>query len=88
MEGVVDDWILGTLPWPFALAAVRAPAFVWFGERDTIVPRSHADTLTALLPHCQAFGCPDCGHFLAVAHWPQILEQATSAGAAGTPGRG
>jgi pimeloyl-ACP methyl ester carboxylesterase len=80
MEGFVDDWIISTLPWPFEIAGINVPTFVWFGERDQLVPRSAADTLAALLPDGQTFGCPDCGHFVPVAHWPQILEHVVSAG--------
>ena len=78
IEGYVDDWILGTLPWGFDLADVQAPSFVWFGEQDAVGAPIEA-ALTAALPYSSPFGCPDCRHYVPVAHWPQILEQVTTA---------
>jgi pimeloyl-ACP methyl ester carboxylesterase len=78
IEGVVDDWILNTRPWAFELAGVDRPVFVWFGEQDPLVARSHAETFAAELPHSESFGCSECRHYVPVAHWPQILEQVTS----------
>jgi pimeloyl-ACP methyl ester carboxylesterase len=78
-EGYVDDWILGTLPWGFDLADVQAPSFVWFGAQDALVPRSDAEALTGALRHSTPFGCPDCRHYVPVAHWPQILQQVMTA---------
>jgi pimeloyl-ACP methyl ester carboxylesterase len=77
-EGYVDDWIVSTLDWPFELSDVTAPSYVWFGERDRLVAPSHAGTLAAGLPHGHSVGCADCGHFVPIGHWPQILQQATS----------
>jgi pimeloyl-ACP methyl ester carboxylesterase len=77
-EGYVDDWIVSTLDWPFELSDVTAPSYVWFGERDDLVAPSHAHALTAGLPGGRSIGCADCGHFVPIAHWPQILRHATA----------
>lgn len=79
VEGYVDDWILRTIPWGFDLADIDVPVFVWFGEGDVIVPRSHADTLAASIPGSAAFGCADCRHYVPVGHWPEILDQIAAA---------
>jgi pimeloyl-ACP methyl ester carboxylesterase len=82
VEGYVDDWILDTVPWGFDLADIDVPVFVWFGEGDVIVPRSHADALAASIPASAAFGCPDCRHYVPVGHWPEILHQIATTAAA------
>jgi pimeloyl-ACP methyl ester carboxylesterase len=76
-DGYVDDSIAGICPWGFHLADVEVPVFNWFGEHDDVVGRHHAEQLAAQIPHCQSFGCPDCDHFVPIAHWPQILTQLT-----------
>jgi pimeloyl-ACP methyl ester carboxylesterase len=76
LEGYVDDWIVHTRPWDFELADVRMPVSVWYGEQDPIVTQDHAATIVDQTPHSRPFGCPECRHYVAVAHWPEILEQA------------
>jgi pimeloyl-ACP methyl ester carboxylesterase len=76
IEGYVDDWILSTLPWDFDLADLRVPVYVWYGEGDVIVPQAHAATIAARTQKGQVFACPQCRHYVPVAHWPEILEHA------------
>ena len=76
-QGYVDEWIARSFPWGFDLADISVPTFSWFGEQDRLVDRRHADLQATRIPRCQSFGCPDCGHFVHVAHWPEILEQLT-----------
>jgi pimeloyl-ACP methyl ester carboxylesterase len=77
IEGYVDDWIANCRPWGFELTDVDVPAFSWYGEQDVLVGRHHGELLAAQIPNCESFGCPDCRHFVPIAHWPQILEQVT-----------
>jgi pimeloyl-ACP methyl ester carboxylesterase len=77
VEGYVEDWIAMFLPAGFELTEVDVPAFSWFGERDRTVPREASDFLAAQLPRCESIGCPECGHFVPVAHWPEILDRLT-----------
>jgi pimeloyl-ACP methyl ester carboxylesterase len=76
-EGYVDDWLMECCDdgWGFEPGDVSAPVFCWFGEHDRIVPPLHAQLLAEKLPTCQTYGCPECGHFVPIAHWPEILEQ-------------
>jgi pimeloyl-ACP methyl ester carboxylesterase len=76
LEGYVDDWIIHTRPLDFGLAEVTVPVSVWYGEQDPIVTKDHADTILDETPDSRPFGCPECRHDVAVAHWPEILEQA------------
>lgn len=77
IEGYVDDWLMECCEpgWGFELGEVDVPVSCWFGERDQIVPALHAELLAAGLANCRTYGCPDCGHFVPIAHWPEILEQ-------------
>lgn len=79
IEGYVDDWLMDICDdgLGFELRDVKAPVFCWFGAQDRIVPPLHAHLQAAQLPNCQSFGCPECGHFVLIAHWPQILDQIT-----------
>ena len=75
VEGYVDDWILSTLPWDFQLRDIAVPVFSWFGENDVLVPRNEAERVSAEIPQSVSIGCPDCRHYVPIAHWPEILEQ-------------
>lgn len=75
-EGYVDDWILGTLPWDFEISDVDAPVSVWYGESDAQVAPEHAHAIAERAPNSELLGCSECRHFLAVAHWPGILDRA------------
>jgi pimeloyl-ACP methyl ester carboxylesterase len=77
IEGYVDDWIAGVDAWGFDLADVVVPVFSWFGEQDPLVGRHHAELHATHIPRCQSFGCPECRHFVPIAHWPEILAQVT-----------
>ena len=76
-EGYVDDWLMECYDdgWGFELGDVCAPVFCWFGELDQVVPPFHAGLLADKVPTSHIFGCPECGHFVPIAHWPEILEQ-------------
>lgn len=80
IEGYVDEWVMECHDdgWGFELGDVGAPVFCWFGEQDLVVPPRHAVLLAEQLSSCETFGCPECGHFVLIAHWPQILEQLLS----------
>jgi pimeloyl-ACP methyl ester carboxylesterase len=77
IEGYVDDWLMECCEpgWGFELVEVGVPVSCWFGERDQVVPPLHAELLAAGLANCRTYGCPDCGHFVPIAHWPEILER-------------
>jgi pimeloyl-ACP methyl ester carboxylesterase len=79
IEGYVDDWLMDICDdgLGFELRDVTAPVFCWFGTQDRIVRPLHAHLQATQLPNCQSYGCPECGHFVLIAHWPQILDQIT-----------
>lgn len=60
-------------PFP-ELASVRAPAFLYWGEADELVPRSHRERWLASLGDVREVRLyPDEGHDVQYRHWDQIL---------------
>jgi pimeloyl-ACP methyl ester carboxylesterase len=57
------DGLLYGRPWGFSLSEIRAPVFLWHGERDVIVPPSMGHYLAAAIPGCVAQFPLDDGHF-------------------------
>jgi len=57
------------------LSTVRAPAFLYRGSADDVVPVSHLERWSAALPHVVARRIyPDEGHDVQYRHWDQILS--------------
>jgi pimeloyl-ACP methyl ester carboxylesterase len=75
VEGYVDDWLAEVCEWRFALDEITVPVYCWFGEADPLVGRHHAELLASEVAQCVSIGCPECRHFVQVAHWPGILAQ-------------
>jgi pimeloyl-ACP methyl ester carboxylesterase len=64
VRGMVEDYVISTRPWGFALADVDVDVHVFHGTRDALVPVDHALALASSLPRCRAWLDPDEGHFL------------------------
>jgi pimeloyl-ACP methyl ester carboxylesterase len=77
IEGYVQDWMMECYEdgWGFDLRDVAGPVFCWSGDQDRLIPPLHAQLLAGRLRDCRTYACPECGHFVPVAHWPEILEQ-------------
>ena len=54
------------------LRAITAPTLVVWGDRDAIVPREHADRVTAAIPGAQLRWLEGCGHSPA-GEQPEVL---------------
>ncbi len=86
IDGYVDDWLIDSQDdyWGFDPTEITATVTCWFGARDRIVNRWHAEQQVALIPNARIVGCDECGHFVPIAHWPEILStvfsDATDAG--------
>ncbi len=65
-------------PWGFELADVRAPATLWFGERDTTCPPAIARELERRLPDA-TIRLVDDTHQLLFSRWREILADAVQA---------
>lgn len=77
--GLVDDQIARFRPWGFALADIRCPTSVWWGEEDWITERFHSDALARLIPGARLHIVPGAGHSLPVTHWREILSELLAA---------
>jgi pimeloyl-ACP methyl ester carboxylesterase len=73
VAGYAGDWIAQVMPWGFAMADVRCPVHVWWGDRDSIVERADTECLGRLLPGCTTVTYPGEGHFVAAVHWAEML---------------
>ncbi|MDA0182957.1 alpha/beta hydrolase [Solirubrobacter phytolaccae] len=63
VSGLVEDHLVTSRPWGFALEEVRGEVHVWHGMADALVPADHALHLVASLPRCRAWFDPAEGHF-------------------------
>ena len=71
--GYVEDWIAEQQPWGFDLSDIDHEAHVWWGERDALVSRAHADYLSSTLPNATRNTYPDDGHLVPVTRWQEML---------------
>ena len=76
--GLVADWIAQCLPWGFALADLKLPAWVWQGELDHLVRPAQAHYLSAVLPNATLVLYPQDGHLLLLQHWEELLGAVTA----------
>jgi pimeloyl-ACP methyl ester carboxylesterase len=73
--GLIDDHLVTSRPWGFALDEVRCEVHVWHGMADAFVPSDHALHLVAGLPHAHAWFDPGEGHFFFRRRVREILSQ-------------
>jgi pimeloyl-ACP methyl ester carboxylesterase len=67
-------------PWGFRPEDVAAPAHLFYGDDDRIVPLPMGEQLAGLLPRAELTVFPGEGHLALFEHWKEILE--TLAGSA------
>lgn len=72
--GVADDYAVLAADWGFALSDVAAPVTVFQGAADTLLPRSHAESLAAQLPAGCLQVVEGAGHFLLRSHLGRVLD--------------
>ncbi|MEM8680748.1 MAG: alpha/beta hydrolase [Planctomycetota bacterium] len=73
-EGHVTDSGLAMNPdWGFSLREISVPAFIWHGERDTLVSAPMMERLAEELPRCEVHVVKDAGHLLL--ENPAVLAQ-------------
>jgi pimeloyl-ACP methyl ester carboxylesterase len=73
LAGWLDDNLAFCGPWGFPLDAVRQPALLWHGERDTFSPVGHSRWLAERLPDASLVVNPAAAHFGAVKVLPDVL---------------
>jgi len=72
LDGLVDDDLAYVAPWGFDPAAIARPTLILHGERDRVVPASHAMWLASAIPTAELWLRPDDGHL-------SVLEAADEA---------
>lgn len=74
--GYARDTLLTTSRWPFAVADVRTPVDLWYGELDTSPSHSpdHGSTLARRLPHARRHLVARAGGSLLWTHAEAILR--------------
>ncbi len=73
VAGGLADLAVFSKPWQVAFEAITAPAFVWQGTSDRIVPESVSVWLSGLIPNCRLVGLEDCGHFWVYDNVEEVL---------------
>lgn len=82
IDGLIDDYLLSTADWGFALADVQPEVHLWHGVKDALVPPVHAVHLAAHLPRRRVHFEPDAGHFFLLRRLGDILAPFAAAPAA------
>jgi pimeloyl-ACP methyl ester carboxylesterase len=72
--GVADDYAVLAAEWGFEVADVGGPVTVFQGAADTLLPRSHAEALSAQLPSGRLEVVEGSGHFLLHTHLGRVLD--------------
>jgi pimeloyl-ACP methyl ester carboxylesterase len=62
VDGWVDDDLVFTRPWGFALADIRVPVLVRQGRQDAMVPFGHGEWLSRQVPRADVRLTEDDGH--------------------------
>lgn len=72
--GGISDMEIYARPWGVSFADVTAPAVLWQGTADPIVPPQAAVWLARRLPRCTMHLLQDAGHFWVFEHVDSVLE--------------
>lgn len=74
MKSVVFDGVLFTRYWGFSVRDVTQPVIWWQGDKDNIVPLSHAQHIVKLLPNAELRILEGGGHLSGLAFGAEVLE--------------
>ena len=72
--GPLADLAVYGSPWGFDPREITAPAIVWQGTEDIVVPPAGAYRLAALIPGCRLVRLPAAGHFWVLEHVEEVLR--------------
>jgi pimeloyl-ACP methyl ester carboxylesterase len=76
VDGWIDDDFAFYGDWGFDLSQIAVPVRIWQGGVDKVIPRAHADWLTANVPGAHLRLMPDDGHVsLLNAHLGEMLDE-------------
>jgi pimeloyl-ACP methyl ester carboxylesterase len=80
--GYVQDVLILSRPWGFALDDIRVPVQLWHGDEDTVVPLHHGAYLASVIPGATLHVCAGEAHMLLWSHLAEVLVAAAGAEAA------
>lgn len=73
LRAAMGDVVLFAREWGFSLRDIRVPVKFWQGDADGIVPFSHGEVQSALVPDAELVVCPGGGHFAGFLLAPDVL---------------
>jgi pimeloyl-ACP methyl ester carboxylesterase len=80
VEGWLEDDLAFTRPWGFELAEIAAPAMLWQGNRDLMVPFAHGQWLASRVPGVAAHLEEGEGHLsIGIGAIDRMLDELLSA---------
>ena len=74
-DGARSDMMIFSRPWDVEYESITAPAVLWQGTADTIVPVPAAMRLGSMLPNCEVIRLPDAGHFWVYRNFETIMAK-------------
>jgi pimeloyl-ACP methyl ester carboxylesterase len=74
-EGARADMLIFSQPWGVDYKCITAPAILWQGTADTIVPINAALALGKLVPGCKVIELDGEGHFWGLRETKEIIER-------------
>lgn len=77
-HGTARDYAIMGGDWGFALTSITSPLVLWQGGEDTLVPISHARSLSEQIPNAVLRVLPNRGHFLLHAETDWVFSHLAS----------
>jgi pimeloyl-ACP methyl ester carboxylesterase len=74
LRAPVSDLVLFGRHWGFSLRDINVPVKFWHGDADKIVPLSHGEFMTALVPGAELSVVPGGGHFAGYILGREVLD--------------
>jgi pimeloyl-ACP methyl ester carboxylesterase len=74
VDGALQDLRLYCGPWNLPLEEIAAPAMIWQGSEDTIVPPDAAYHLAGALPNCRLEVIEGAGHYWVFGGFDRVLD--------------
>lgn len=75
VEGGLADLDIYARPWGIDYRRITAPAVLWQGTADRVVPSAVAIALAGLIPGCRLIRLPGAGHFWVLGQVREVLAE-------------
>lgn len=73
IAGYACDVWLQARPWAFDVTTITAPALIYHGDADTVIPTRHGIRTASLIPHAEFELMPDLDHVAACAQAVSLI---------------